>query len=208
MKRAIKIIMPVLILSFLFCACSESETPNAATFVERYNSIENAKLSFSDIIGSEENGCSVYSFSETSETEQDKKILTKLFADDSKRLYECRIIMAKTDGKNKLSFSESDWERYFSAAVKTLCAFANLEKEKGESVLFELGAKDGEFFSKNGEKTLETGRFCLVSLSNDAAAEIIIYNTLLKKIGETEKPESRPLFDETTKIRTETVPHK
>lgn len=208
MKNIFKIIVPLLIIVVFLCACSENETPDMGTFVERYNKNSNVSLLFSDIIGTEKDGGEEYSFSAVSNGESGKKILTKLFANKSKKLYECRIVAAKSDGKTKTAFSAEDRERFFSSVLASFCAFSGLGEEKAKSVILQLGLDKEETFLKSGERTKQADEYYLVSLSNDVAFEVIIYNTWLKKIEETEKPESKPLFEETTKIRTETVPHK
>lgn len=208
MKNIFKTIIPILTVVALFCACSETETLDMGTFVERYNKNSNVSLLFSDIIGTEKDNGGEYSFFTVSNDENGKKILTKLFANKSKKLYECRIVAAKSDGKNKTAFSAKDRESFFSSALASFCAFSGFGEEKAKNALLSLELDKEGTFLKSGERTAQTDEYYLVSLSNDVAFEVIIYNTWLKKIEETEKPESKPLFEETTKIRTETVPHK
>lgn len=208
MKKALKTAFLFFSIALLFCACGEAETFDMGLFVERYNKSSGLVLSFSDIIGTKNENGEEYSFSFPKNSETDKKILIKLFANESKKLYECRIIASKTDGKRKNDFSAEERERFIFAALCSLRGFSGFSEEKGKSALLRLGLGDEKTFSKAGERTHEDDGYCLVSLSNDLGFEVLIYNTRLKKIEETEKPESRPLFEETTKIRTETVPHK
>ncbi len=208
MKKTLKIFVLLFFIMTLFSACSESETTDAGTFVERYAKICGFPFGFSNVVASEKDGETKYSFIDSNDENKGKKILATMLENKSKKLYECRITIAKSDGKKKAEFSRQDRERYFSACLKVLRAFSNFDEEKAKSALLQLGIDKEDTFIKNGERTLKTDEYYLVSIGNDAAAEVIIYNTYLKRIEETEKPESKPVFDETTKIRTETVPHK
>ncbi|MDO4381362.1 MAG: hypothetical protein Q4D20_10865 [Clostridia bacterium] len=208
MKRFLKTIFSLAIILALFSACSESETIDFGSFVDRYNSSGDRKLDFSEVVGEERDGKTVYCFSFPSNNESGKKILTKLFENENKKLSECRIIIAKKDENGKKEFSSEDAAQFLNEAKNALMAFSGFNEEKAKSVLLELGIGKEETFLKNGERKTVADEYYVFSLSNDVAFEVIIYNTWLKKVEETEKPESRPIFDETTKIRTETVPHK
>ena len=208
MKRFLNTVFLLAMILTFFSACSESETADFGSFVDRYNSSGGRKLDFSLVVGEERDGKTVYCFSFPSNDESEKKILTKLFENEKKKLSECRIIIAKKDEHGKKEFSPKDAAQFLNEAKNALMAFSGFNEEKAKSVLLELGIGKEETFLKNGERKVKADEYYVFSLSNDVAFEVIIYNTWLKKIEETEKPESRPVFDETTKIRTETVPHK
>ena len=63
-------------------------------------------------------------------------------------------------------------------------------------------------YEYKGELTKTKDNFHFMYHSASLGSEFIIYNTYLKCVPETEKPESRPMYGDTTKIRTETVPTK
>lgn len=208
MKKVFKIFASLFFVITLFCACSESETVDAGTFVERYAKLCDFPFGFSNIIASENGGAAKYSFVASKDENESKKILVTLLENENRKLFECRITMAKINGGQKTEFTADDRERFFSVCAKALRALSSFDEEKARNALIQLGIDNEDFFIKNVEQTFKTDEYFLVSIGNDVAAEVIISNTYLKKIEETEKPESKPVFGETTKIRTETVPHK
>ena len=95
-----------------------------------------------------------------------------------------------------MTLTEADIDRFINSCEKTFCAFSGFGEVKSRDVISAL------------EKTVREGEYYVVFLSNEVCFEVMFCNTYLKKIEETQKPESRAVYDSTTNIRTETVPHK
>lgn len=197
-----------LLLAFFLCACGRSETPNLASFAKCYGKISEKELAFSQIFGSETESGNEYSFTAFQDENESKKIFVKLFADKDKKLYECRILIARRDENGAISLGKDDEEHFFDACLYSLCSFSRMNEEEGRALLSSLGMSEEHSFFESGERNAESKEYYLTLLSTDPVHELLIYNTYLKKVEETQKPESRPQFDNTTKIRTETVPHK
>ena len=205
MKRLSKLLL-CLVLLLALCACSENETANIALFAERYNASGGEKLSYSLMSAVERENVTEYSFVSSSDEAGGKKVLVKVFANENKKLFECRLVISKTDGKNKVTLTEADIDRFINSCEKTFCAFSGFGEEKSRSVISALEIREN--CSSPCEKTVREGEYYVVFLSNEVCFEVMFCNTYLKKIEETQKPESRAVYDMTTNTRTETVPHK
>ena len=205
MKRLSKLLFCLVFLLAL-CACSENETANIVLFAERYNASGGEKLSYSLMSAVERENATEYSFVSSSDEAGGKRVLVKAFANENNKLFECRLVISKTDGKNKVTLTEADIDRFINSCEKTFCAFSGLGVQKSCEVISALEIRKNR--SSLCEKTVREGEYYVVFLSNEVCFEVMFCNTYLKKIEETQKPESRAVYDMTTNTRTETVPHK
>lgn len=208
LKNAVKIFASLIIVSFL-CACSESAFVDFGTFFERFCESENSSLSFSDVLFSEKDGGKEYVFSPSKGEDGEEKTVIRLFSNSGGKLYECRVIFPKLLENGKpMSRSQGEKENFQKICENALSAFSGFSFEKSEAALSELEFESETAFSKSFEKTKKERGIYLVALSNEAVTELVIYNSYLHEIEETQKPESRLAFDKTTNVRTETVPHR
>lgn len=205
MKKLSKLLL-CLVLLLALCACSENGMANIVLFAERYNASGGEKLSYSLMSAVERENVTEYSFVSSFDEAGEKKVLVKAFANESKKLFECRLVISKTDGKSKVTLTEADIYRFIASCEKTFCAFSGFDREKSRGVISALEIREN--CSSSCEKTVCEGEYYVVFLSNEVCLEVMFRNTYLKKIEETQKPESRAVYDMTTNIRTETVPHK
>lgn len=205
MKRLIKILCCLLPVLFLV-SCSEGERANIALFAERFNTLGGKELSFSALSATETGEATQYSFVSSADEEGGKRVLVNVLENADKALFSCRLVIGKTDGKKSLSLSKEDISRFTADCERVLCAFSGFDLEKGKSLVSKLEIENG--FLTSCEKTAQENEYYLVFLSNEVCCEVMMYNTYLKKIEETQKPESRAVYDSTTNIRTQTVPHK
>ena len=205
MKRFFVFLFCFVIMTTL-CSCSENETANIALFSERYNAQNVEKLSYQMMSAAERGSTTEYSFVASCDESGGKIVLAKLLADENGRLFECRLVIARTDGQNKVTLLESDIDRFVESCERVLSAFSGFDSKKSENLISALEIRKS--LSSQCEKTARENEYYCVFLSNEICYEIIMDNTYLKKIEETQKPESRAVYDKTTNIRTETVLHK
>ena len=196
-------------LAVSLCACGESGFIDFGTFFERFCELEKGSLSFSDVLYFEEEGEKEYVFSPSGEEAGEERIAVRLFSNAEGKLCECRVIFPKLlENGSAAALSEDEKSGFLKTCENALSAFSGLSPEKSEAALSALELQSEEAFSKSFEKTKKEKGIYLVALSNEAVTELVIYNSFLHEIEETKKPESRPAFDKTTNIRTETVPHR
>lgn len=205
MKKTIRLLLLILLL-FALCSCENRKSANIALFAERYNSLGEEKLSYSALSATEREGKTECSFVASADESGEKKVLVTLLADENKRIFECRLVIAKTDGQRKIIITDEDVERFVNSCERVFCGFSGVEYEKAKDVVSLL--KIHENFFSSGENTAQSGEYYAVFLSNEVCCDVIFRNSYLKKTEETEKPESRAVYDNTTNIRTDTVPHK
>lgn len=205
MKKTIRL-LPLFLLLFALCSCGSLKAANIALFAERYNSFGGEKPSYPALSAAERDEKTEYSFVASADESGGKKVLVTLLADENKRLFECRLVIAKTDGKRKAALNEADIDRFVNSCERVFCGFSGVEYEKAKDVVSLL--KIRENFLSSGENTAQSGEYYAAFLSNEICCDVIFRNNYLKKTEETEKPESRAVYDSTTNIRTDTVPHK
>ena len=171
-------------------------------FVNSYNSVAAEKLDYK----------SIYTYIDENETvfetffgEDEPEIVLKLIVNND-RINSVRIAMAKIDqnGNAKVPSSKTITD-FIEAAKNAIQAFCGFDKSTAEALLTEFQLYDIESYNKKGELTKTQDSFYFLYYSDSIVCDMIITNTYLKETEKTEKPESKPAFGNTTKLRTETA---
>jgi len=203
MKRYLKIIVAVILIAGL-CGCTQSEFVNLGVFIENYCSNQDSQpLDYTSFaITSDSDGTIYNCFFEGT----NPLVALRLFSDDSKNISECHVILPKLDEKgNKLNLTDEAIALFVDTAVNTTCAFTFCSLDEARQLVSEFTLDKKDTYLREGELTKEKGSFYYVYVSNPLASEFIIYNKWLHEIESTKKPESRAAYNDTTKIRDETV---
>lgn len=189
---------------FSFSSCSQSEFINADVFVTRFNTARGqASLLLTDFSSVEEN--SGGSVKECEVIQGQSRALIRLFCDEQKRVYECRVIILK--GGNDLkkeTLTKENKEFFILLCGDVYSSFSGKSKTAAEEKT-ELLFPNSDFPSA-AEKNETDGKILLTVLQNDVCIDFSVVNGWLKQIESTVKPESKIGFGEQTQIRQETVP--
>ncbi len=203
MKRILFKLTVCIMFFSLFTACSSERFMDLSIFVRLYGQEE--ELEIEDFFAEkDENGNLIfYTFFE----EDNSTVMLKLICNNENKIDEVRIYLPKTDenGYEKAVTTE-DISLFTEVASASIKAYTYFGENEAESILKEMCLYDKKSYSDEGELTKTKGNFYFVYLSSYLGSEVMIYNTYLKKVEETEKPESRPLYGETTNMREETAP--
>ncbi len=187
----------------LLTACSSESFMDLSVFVRLYS--EENELKIDDFYAEKDKNCNYifYTFFE----EKGSTVMLKLICNNENKIDEVRIYLPKTDenGNEKIINTE-DISLFTKTAASALKTYTSYSDGEAESILREMCLYDKRSYSDTGELTKTKGNFYFIYLSSYLGSELMIYNTFLKKVEETEKPESRPLYGETTNLREETVP--
>lgn len=200
-KTIAKIISLIVIFPFL-TACSSESFMNLSVFIRCFHSQELETEDF--YTEKDENRNNVfYTFFE----EDGSTVMLKLICSSENKIDEVRIYLPKTDENAKVrSITTEDISLFTEITASAIEAFTYYSESDTEKILKEMCLYDKNSYKNEGELTKEKDNFYFVYLSSFLGSEVMIYNTYLKKVEPTQKPESRPMFGDTTNIRTQTVP--
>ncbi|MBQ7117925.1 MAG: hypothetical protein IJN88_06920 [Clostridia bacterium] len=204
MKRtAVKI--AILIMLFLFFGgCAREEFMDLFGFTERFTYSDIGPEDFFTEM-TEEGKNSFFTYFE----KENPRIMLKLICTAENKIDEVRIYIPKYDeNADKKSITTEDISLFLKITAASIKAFTNWEEKEIDSILNEMYLYERKAYENEGELTMTKNNFHLIYHSASLGSEFIIINTYLKSVPETEKPESKPLYGDTTKIRTETVPTK
>lgn len=204
MKNTLLRITVSVLLVTLLAGCAREEFMDLYGFTERF--------SYSDItpenfyIEKDDNGNDIYyTFFE----KENPRVMLKLICSEENKIDEVRIYLPKYDeNADKKTISTEDIKMFVQLVINTTEAFTGYNKTEAEKTAEQMLLYEKSSYEKEGELTKRKDNFFFLYHSAHLGSEFIIYNTFLKKVPETEKPESKPLYGDTTKIRTETVPTK
>ncbi|MBQ9913338.1 MAG: hypothetical protein IJO73_03815 [Clostridia bacterium] len=136
-------------------------------------------------------------------------IMLKLICSDDNKTDEVRIYIPKYDeNANNKAITAEDISFFIGITSSALRAFTGWNETVCEDITDRMCLYDRSSYEKEGELTMTRENFHIVYHSASIGSEFIIYNTFLTEVPVTEKPESKPVYGDTTKIRTETVPTK
>ncbi|MBQ3136249.1 MAG: hypothetical protein IJB74_02085 [Clostridia bacterium] len=136
-------------------------------------------------------------------------LMMKLLCNEENKTEEIRIYLPKYDeNANKKKISAEDINLFLKIVSASSTAFTGYDQATTEEIITQMQLYEKKSYESEGELTKAKDNFYFVYHSALLGSEFIIYNTYLKTIPETEKPESKPMYGDTTKIRTETVPTK
>ncbi len=204
MKSAvIKITLLVMIIT-LFIGCSREEFMDLYGFTERFVYAEISPEEF--YTDKTEDGKTVYY---TYFEKEKPKVMLKLICADNSKIDEIRIYLTKYDENgNKTAVMTEDISLFSKLISSSIEAFTGWSENEAEEILRQMQIYEKKSYENEGELTKTKGNFHFIYHSAVPGSEFIIYNRFLKPVPETEKPESKPMYGDTTKIRTETVPTK
>ncbi len=204
MKSAvIKITLLVMIIT-LFIGCAREEFMDLYGFTERFTYSEISPEDF--YTDKTEDGKTVY----YSYFEKEKpSVMIKLICTENNKIDQVRIYLSKYDenGKKKTLTTE-DISLFANLISSSLKAFTGWNEDEVGEIMNQMQIYEKKSYESEGELTKTKSNFHFIYHSADLGSEFIIYNTYLRAVPQTEKPESKPMYGDTTKIRTETVPTK
>lgn len=194
----------VFLILFSLASCAQSEFVNLDVFVLRLNEARGeTQLSLTDFCTTEEN--SGGSVKECEVIQGQSRALIRLFCDEQKRVYECRVIILKGGNDLKKETLTKENKQFF---ISLCCDVYSSYSGKSRSAATEKTDSlfpNGDFPSA-AEKNETDGKILLTVLQNDVCIDFSVVNGWLKQIESTVKPESKIGFGEQTQIRQETVP--
>ncbi len=197
--KFIKLIVPFVALSFLV-ACAKSSFLDLSVFTYNFNNQSENKLAIED-----------FSFvSAENETEYsatlDDMLLT-VTADSKGKINKIKLLVSKIDNEgNKKAITKDEAYSFYNLMADCISSFCCYDKNESFSILNEFSLSNADAFNKTGELCKDTDSFRFVYYSTELMSEMVVYNTVLKEVETTEKPESKPYFADIPSIRTETVP--
>ncbi len=154
-------------------------------FIYNYNSVAQKDIDLADF------------FFQKAETRELKLIdgsvlLTLKEASDGK-IEQCRVMLTKVtqDGKNSENLS-ADCINFLSILKSSIEAFCGFDETTAETLIGEFCLESESDFLKEGELTKRQGSFYFVYYSTSITSQMMIYNTYLTEIEQTEKPISKP----------------
>ncbi len=201
-KNLIKTAVLILIFSFL-CGCARDDFMDLYSFSERFRFQDISPESFYSQKNKEGNFV-YYTFFGN----ENKKIMLKLFSTNENIIDEVRIYLPKYDeNAYKKTLTAEEISLFTKAVISSLEAYAGF-KDEAEASAEEMFLFEMKTYKDEGELSKRISNYLLTYRSTALGCEFIINNTYLKDFPDYEKPESRPLYGDTTKIRTETVPTK
>ncbi len=202
-STAIKI--TILIMLFIFLVgCAREEFMDLYGFTERFTyQIISAEDFYTE--KTEDGRDSYFTFFE----KENPRIMLKLICTEDNKIDEVRIYVSKYDeNADKKNVTTEDISLFLKVTSSSIAAFTKWDEKEIDSILSEMCLYEKKSYENEGELTMAKDNFHLIYHSASLGSEFIIINTYLKSVPETEKPESKPLYGDTTKIRTETVPTK
>lgn len=204
MKSAI-IRLALLIMSFsLLLGCSREEFMDLYGFTDRFTYSQITPEDF--YTDKTDDGKMIYY---TYFEKENPKAMLKLICTENGKIDEIRIYLTKYDKNGKRTDINTEDILLFTKLISSsICAFTGWSEATAEDIITQMSLYEKKSYESEGELTKTKAGFHFIYHSAELGSEFIIYNTCLKTVPETEKPESRPMYGDTTKIRTETVPVK
>ncbi len=204
MKSAVIKITILFMIFTLFIGCSREEFMDLYGFTERFTYTEISPENF--YTDKTEDGKMIY----YSYFEKEKpKVMLKLICAENGKIDEIRIYLTKYDENgNKTAVITEDISLFSKLISSSIEAFTGWNEAEAEDVMNQMQIYERKSYENEGELTKTKDNFHFTYHSALLGSEFIIYNTYLKAVPETEKPVSKPVYGDTTKIRTETVPTK
>lgn len=204
MKNAfIRVTLLITVLSF-FVGCSREEFMDLYGFTESFTYTQITPEDF--YADSTEDGKAVYY---TYFEKENPKVMLKIICSENGKTDEIRIYLTKYDKDGKRRDVQTEDILLFTKLISSsVTAFTGWSDAEAEDIISQMQLYENKSYESEGELTKTKSNFHFIYHSASPGSEFIIYNTYLKTVPSTEKPESKPLFGDTTRIRTETVPKK
>ena len=190
------------LLLALLCACAASPTMDLSGFLQNRKAL-GAPLDLTCLYRVQSDG------GESFYLPCAEGVALRLLTLETGELYECRVLLQKTDASGRtMALKQETLNAFLAECAVTLRAFCGMDKDAAENVLQALSLQEADAHQKAGALTMESGRFHLTFRSHPLESLLCVRNRQLMAVPESDPPESRPLFDDTTATRKETVPHK
>lgn len=204
MKKAFIKISVLLLILLSVSGCAKEEYMDLYGFSERFTYSEiNPTDFYSEKTDGEKKA--YYTFFE----KENSRVMLKIICNRENIAEEIRIYMPKYDeNATEKTVTAQDISLFIKIVSSATEAFTGNKSSTAGEIVIQMQLYEENSYKKEGELTKQKDNFHFVYHSATLGSEFIIYNTYLKAVPETEKPESKPMYGDTTKIRTETVPTK
>ncbi len=197
--KYIKLTIPFIALAFLV-SCAKSSFLDLSVFIYNFNNQSAKELSIEDF-------SFVFTENETEASTVIDNMLLSVTSDSKGKITKIKLLVSKIDNDgNKKVISKEDVNSFYNLMADCIVSFCYLSESESFAILNEFSLSSAETFSKTGELCKDTDSFRFVYYSTEIMSEMVIYNTVLKEVESTERPESKPYFADITSVRTETVP--
>ena len=193
-----------LLLSFsVLTACSQSRFMDLGGFIYSFNRVSDEEIEFEDVYIYNDEADTVY---EIFIGENESSVVLKLIEENG-MIKQVRIAMAKVDqnGETKIPDAETI-SCFINTAESTIRAWCNFDKEKARALMNEFSLFEKTTYTKQGELFKTEDKFRFIYYSDYFVCDLMITDGYLVEVENTEKPVSKPLYGNTTNIRSETEP--
>ncbi|MBR5438453.1 MAG: hypothetical protein IKV21_05995 [Clostridia bacterium] len=204
MKILLLKLLSVILLLSMTSACAREEFSDLLGFMENFGY---GNITVEDFIcETDADGQDSYY---TLFSENNSSVMLKLIADKENKIGEVRIYLAKYDeNASKKNIQTQDINLFIDVTLSSIETFTHCSKDEAEEIADQMRLFDKNTYLSEGELTKTKNHFHYVYHSSSLGSEFIIYNTYITQVQQTEKPESKPMFGDTTNTRTETAPTK
>ncbi len=204
MKKTVLKTSLILLIFIFLGGCGREEFTDLYGFTERFTYSELSPEDF--FVEEPEDG---YDYYYTFFDAENPQVMLKLVCTENNKIGEIRIYLPKYDeNANKKPITTDDISLFTKVVASSAQAFTGYGDSTVEDIINQMQLYEKKSYENEGELTKTKDSFHFVYHSASLGSEFIIYNTYLTDVPETEKPESKPMYGDTTKIRTETVPTK
>ncbi len=204
MKKTILKIIALIFVFTLFEGCAREEFMDVYGFTERFTYSDISPEDFYTDKNKDGNN-TYYTFFE----EKNPRVMLKLICTKENIIDEMRIYLPKYDENADMkAVSTEEISLFVKVVSSATVAFTGYDINTTEEIIKQMQLYEKKSYVNEGELTKTKENFHFIYHSASLGSEFIIYNTYMKDVPKTEKPESRPMYGDTTKIRTETVPTK
>ena len=191
-----------LLLSLVLSACVPRETTDIVSFCAGTKSETTDALSLTDCVLAHEDG--EYRFF----WQCGQGLAVRVFCTEDGRVKGCRVLLQRMreDGSDFL-LTPRRIEAFTELSARVCGGLNEVSARETLEMMQTLELKEQKTFEAPGRSVLFSGEGFFARLNNnDGESVLYISNKWLSPQEENETPESVPAFDETTNIRTETVP--
>lgn len=200
MKRTAAVILPLLLA--VLCACAAASPMDLSGYLHARSRLS-LPLGVADLYQTQETDGAGYCLPLSD------RLTLRFLAEKSGALYECRVLLRKRSANGEaLPLDYETKDAFLRECSATLQAFCGISAEDAEKTLCALSMEDDASYGQTGILTTKTGAWAVRFQSHPLEAAFSVRDERLCALPTAETPVSRPLFDDTTATRTETVPHK
>ena len=203
MKTFIKL-TALLLAALLLSACVRAEMTDVVSFCKHTKTPQSAALSLTDCLLENEGGERRFFWSFVD------GLALRLICTEDGRIVQCRVLLQRlqTDG-SPFAVTPQRVDAFCALCARACAALEEITEAQTQTVFETLKLRDTTTYAAMGASALfDGGGFFARLVSNDAQTVLELSNRWLAPQSEKQTPESVPAFDETTNIRTETVPLK